>query len=300
VNILPFDLTEIISTELQRQRRPHDDLLHASSHITAPLRHVQLDVAGAPRVPNELIREFPLWIGQMMHEWIHDTLRKLGVPYMAEVNLTPWLPISWGGTADALVYNPEFKAFVLTDFKTQKGEGMRYIVRDGAKVEHKAQTSAYWYAAKKMGLPLAKVIGVYYLPKNDTRSKDELIEPVLMDFEPLPVKELHATMRARAKGVASYVSSLPKPNPRPLAVKDYLTDELAPVADRVQKLYFDRKTETWDVKLVPHWTSMFCEFPNELCNCSEQSTTKIGMYDIDGETYIPRTGYEDIEPEVSP
>ena len=79
----------------------------------------------------------------------------------------------------------------------------------------------------------------------------------------------------------------------------WITDELEPVQQREQRVYFDRKTETYEVKLVPHWSAAYCPYPDSLCDCSTQSTTKIGFYDIDGE-YIQRTGFEDIEPTVEP
>jgi hypothetical protein len=247
----------------------------------------------------------PLWIGSLIHEDIHRILRKTGVPYMAEVNMTPWLPKGWGGTADAFIYNPDLKAFVLTDFKTSKGESMRYLVQGGAKIEHVKQTSAYWHAAKKMGLPLAKKVGVYYLPKNDTRSKDDIIEPLLIDFDPLPATALAKEMKHRHGRVSEYVDSLvpltqQMVGSRAVTHTDlWITDALEPVQGRQQRLYWDKYSDTWELKLVPHWSTGFCPFPNELCNCSTQGTTKLGFYDIDG-TYYPRSGYEDIEPVVAP
>lgn len=300
MSLLPFDLVEIITTELERERRENDHLLHASSHLSGSIRHAQLDVAGAPKVSETFVRNVPLWIGSMIHEDIHRILRKVGIPYMAEVNMTPWLPKGWGGTADAFIWHPDVKSFVLGDVKSSKGESMRYIVRDGAKEEHRKQTSAYWHAGRKMGLPLVKKIGVLYLPKNDTRSKDDLVEPVLVDFDPIPAKTLHAEMKHRWGRVSEYVVSLPtKATDESMELDDWLTDELEPVQERTQRVYFDRKTDTWELKLVPHWSAAFCPFPDELCNCSEQGTTKIGFYDIDGE-YYPRKGFEEIEPEVAP
>ncbi len=299
--ILPFDLGEIIHQELLRDRRPNDHLLHASSHIMGSLRHAQLDVAGAPKKTSALLDEFVLKTGTLWHEWIHNTLRGLGVPYMAEVNLTPWLPKGWGGTADALVWHPELKAFTLLDFKTIKGEGMKFIRNDGAKSEHIAQASAYWYAARKMGLPMVKRIGVLYLPKNATRDKDELIEALLVDFVPLAAKPLDMEMKRRAGRVSEYITSLgfnvADQVVRPL--RDYLTDALEPVQERVQKKYLDRATGTWDVKLIPHWSAAYCPFSEELCGCGTQGSTKIGFFDTDGE-YIPRKGFEDVPVTVEP
>lgn len=296
--------------------RKKDGLLHASSHLTGSLRHAQLDVAGAPRRSDSVLSLITLKTGHLWHEYMHDTLRRLGVPYMAEVNLTPWLPPGWGGTPDGFFWRPEDKMFVLGDFKTQKGEGMRFIVRDGAKEDHRFQTSLYWHGGKKMGLPLAKKIGVWYLPKNDTRNRDEVIEPVLVDFDPIPQRELTKIAKARFNRVLDYEQSLPftpesvqirewgtepdevdDPN---VVIDEWITDALEPVQPRLQRAYFDRKTETWDVKLVPHWSAAYCPFPDTLCDCNRHGETKIGMYDVDGSTYIPRKGYEDIEPVVSP
>jgi len=283
--------------------------MHASAHLEGSLRHAQLDVAGAPKVAESFVRGMPLWLGHLIHEDIHRMLRKTGVPYMAEVNMTPWLPAGWGGTADAFVWHPDLKAFVLADFKTSKGESMRYLLRDGVKVEHIKQVSAYWHAARKMGLPLAKKAGVYYIPKNDTRSKDDHIEPLLIDFDPVPVRELAKEMKYRHGRVSEYMESLPMVvQNRDVAdvmgvdtpdSRDWLTEELEPVQPRVQRAYYDRSTETYELKLVPHWSAGFCPFPDELCNCSTQGTTKIGFYDIDGE-YYARPGYEEIEPTVKP
>jgi hypothetical protein len=175
-DLLPIDLGELFHQELLKSSRPNDHKLHASSYLKGSLRHAQLDVAGAPKRTSELLNEITLMTGTLWHQWMHDTLRQAGVPYMAEVNLTPWMPAGWGGTADFLIWNPELKAFVLTDAKTTKGESLKFIRRDGAKPEHVAQTSIYWHAAKKMGIPLAKIIGVLYWPKNDVRGA-ELIEP---------------------------------------------------------------------------------------------------------------------------
>lgn len=299
MSLLPFDLTEIVWEELQARRRAPDGLMHASSHITGSLRHAQLDVANAPTIPGELVREFALWIGQLMHDWLHDTLRRVGVPYMAEVNVTPWLPAGWGGTADAVVWNPDRKGFALCDFKTQKGEGMRYIERGGAKMEHIAQASAYYWALKEMGLPMLDQIAVYYLPKNDTRGKDDIVMPLLVDFEPLDRGELLAGMESRRGAVDEYLDSLPEKNPH-LDPEDFVTEALAPVQEREQRIFFERGAGTWTVKLMPHWSTAYCPYESELCDCSDQGQTKIGEYDVDGQTYIPRKGYEDIEPTVFP
>lgn len=300
-DLLPFDLAEVVHEELLRGRREPDGLAHPSIHLNGSLRHAQLDIAGAPKQESSLIREITLKTGTMWHEFLHDTLRRLGVPYMAEVNMTPWLPSGWAGTLDALFWHPELRGFVLTDFKTQKGEGMKWLKMRGAKEDHIRQTSAYWHATKKMGVPLAKAVGVFYLPKNEAGS--DPIEPILLDFEPLSARALHADMKKRWGRISEYRQSLPSSTVGAMWVPDepehWITDALEPVQEREQRIYFDRNTETHEVKLVPHWSIKYCPYPVELCDCSTQGTTKIGYYDIDG-SYYPRKGYEHIEPTVAP
>lgn len=298
MGLLPIDLTEFIGQELEQERRENDGLLHASSHLIGPLRHAQLEAVAAPKKPRDLLSEIRMKTGTMWHSWLADQLRSQGIPAMMEVNLTPWMPVGWGGTADLVIWNPQIKAFVLADLKTTKGESMRYIERDGAKEEHQHQVSLYWHALKKMGLPLAKQVAVFYLPLNQTRAGD--VEPVLIDFAPLPAAKVHGIARERHKRVERYRTSLPKPNPRPLLPEEYVTDELEPGPEREQRLYYDRNTETWDLKLVAPWYAAYCEF-GELCSCHEiAGTTKIGTYDVDGKTYYPRKGYESVEPLVAP
>jgi hypothetical protein len=283
---------ELLEKELRKDRRPNDGLLHASSHFTGSLRHVQLEVAGAPQVERPFAQEMPLYLGTYMHELIHRAKR--GLPYMAEVDVSPWMPEGWGGTADSVEFSNGL--FVLEDYKTTKGESLRYIEQDGAKPEHQAQASLYWYALEAMGLPMLKSIGVWYLPKNDVGTKG--LEPLLAQFAPLPKQALYAEASYRKRRVDEYVETLGGYIYEDL--DNWLTSELEPVQERHQKLFYDRATETWDLKLVPHWSAAYCPFPDELCDCSAHGIEKIGMFDVDGMTYVARKGYEDVEPEVFP
>lgn len=300
-SVLPFDLTEIIEHELTAGDRAPDGLLHPSTHLSGPLRHAQLDLAGAPKKPRPIIDRIVLHTGTMWHREIGSWLVKNGVPTMVEVNLTPWLPAGWSGTADLVVWNPDLQAFVLVDMKTTKGTSMKYRLWDGASEEHIWQTSSYWHALKKMGIPLAKVIAVFYLPKDDTRKKDELIEPVLIDFEPVPVRKLKAEMDRRKGRVDEYLDSIggPRTEAQWKRPKALLNDVLDPPQERVQKIYRDRASGDAVLKLVPHWTAAYCPFPANLCACSEQKTETIGRYDANGE-YHPSKGKEEIEPLVTP
>ena len=64
------------------------------------------------------------------------------------------------------------------------------------------------------------------------------------------------------------------------------------------------------MKLVPHWSADYCPFPDELCDCRQQGTTKIGhwrFHETDHHPewaneliYVSRKGYEEFEPELKP
>lgn len=292
--LLSIDLPGVIEAGINSDR--DDGKLHPSTHLAAPLRHAQLDRAGAPKRPRSFGNQMTLHIGTLVHEWFHDELRKLGVPYMAEVNLGPWMPDGWNGTADAVVWSPDHQAFVLVDFKTTKGESLGYRERGGASEEHILQTSIYWHALKKMGLPLVKAINILYIPKNDPRGKE--VKPLMVDFDPLPKRALEAQMKKRKEAVDGYLASLPKPNPRPLYAEEFITEQLAPEPDMEQRVYLEKESGDYVLKLVPNWVTKFCPYDAPICDCSSQTSITIGRYNESG--YTPRKGYEDIVPVVAP
>jgi hypothetical protein len=292
-DLLTIDLPGVLDAGIRGDR--DDGMLHPSTHLAGPLRHAQLDRAGAPKAERPFADQMTLHIGTLVHEWFHDELRKQGVPYMAEVNLGPWMPPGWNGTADAVVWSPEHKAFVLVDFKTTKGEALSFRQRGGASEEHILQTSIYWHALKKMGIPLVKAVAILYIPKNATRTGT--VEPLMVDFNPIPARKLGAMMKKRKAEVDQYLAGLPKPNPRPLLPEEFVTADLAPEPEMEQRLYTDQTGPV--VKLVPQWQTKFCPYDAPLCSCSEQRSITIGRYDEAG-VYTPRKGYEDIEPTVTP
>jgi hypothetical protein len=284
------DLRELLHKRLLEQRRPPDGLLHASGDLLSSLRHT------------EIASDIRLMTGTMWHAWIAEALVKAGVPFMQEVRLAPWMPEGWSGTADAVFYDAERRAFVLGDYKTTKGEAIRWITKGGAKDEHLWQLSSYWHALYDMGLPLVKGFGVLYLPMNDTADRDERIEPVVVECEPIDRDTIYGLMRTKWELCQEYLASRDgavRAGMRLADTEDYLTDKLAPEMARVQKIVWDGKKSVFEVKLVPHWSTQFCPYPEELCSCSTQGTTKIGHYTLDG-AYEPRSGYEHELPMVEP
>jgi len=253
--------------------------------------------------------------GTMWHRFLGDMLVGSGAAYMQEVNVTPGLPEGWSGTADAVFWDQECGGFVLADFKTIKGEGMKWVLKEGAKEEHIWQGSAYWHALYDMRLPLVKGFAVWYLPQNDTTERDELIEPTLMECDPLPRDLVFGVMEDRWQACQEYlnerIDGLTVQQRHMVSGHDdaptdltwiFHTDKLAPEMSRVQKVYWNGKQSVFDVKLVPHWSSQFCPYPTELCACSEQGSNKIGHYAyVDGDWhYEPRKDYEDELPMVEP
>lgn len=292
--MLSFDVTELLRNKLRESNRPPDGLLHPSSDLIGPLRHSMLRAAGAPTIESELIGDVRMMTGTMWHTYFEGVLS--GKAVMTEVVLDEWLPEGWAGRADWIVWSDEYKAFVLVDLKTIKGEGLKFVGYEGIKVEHQWQASAYWYALKAMGIPLVKKYLVYYLPQN-IPSDNPNIEPMMLEGTPINEMQVATNMFNRWKQTSNYLDcvapfrALHKPDP----VHQFVNAALAEEQERVQRIHWVKGTDTFDVKLMPHWTAQFCPFPNELCACSEQGVTKIGMYGTHGH-YTPRKGYEDIKP----
>lgn len=302
--MFPIDMREALVAALRENNRPPDGLLHPSGHLRGSLRHAMLEVAGAPSIENDVISAIRLNTGTLWHEWTVRTLLNKGIPFMQEVRLTPWLPEGWAGTADWVFWSPEFRGFILGDMKTIKGEGMRWIASGGAKEEHIWQTSLYWHALYDSGLPMVQGIGVLYWPMNNTQDRGEVIQPEIVDFDPLPRDEIHAVAGERTALTRRYLESLswqpvmgqrpaPPPQALELPANYFVTPELAPEQDRVQKVVWNKQQGVFDLKLVPHWSAEFCPYPDELCGCSKQGTTKVGHYTLDG-NYVPRKDYEDV------
>ena len=227
-------------------------------------------------------------LGTLAHSWLEGVFR--GLPCMQEVKMDGGLPTGWSGTADLFVWDPEQEGFRLVDFKTTKPEGIQWIERDGIKHEHHAQASAYWMAAQNLGLPMVREYGVLYLPTGQLPPNKPQVAPLLLRSTPDP--RVWGVMEERWRLTETYLDDLPETwDPA------WLSPSLAPVQDRVQKLMKADHKGWRDVILVPHWSAAFCPFDDELCDCNQAGTTKIGYYNVDGE-YVPRKGYEDIEPRV--
>lgn len=296
MNLFPLDLSNTIHQALEPAGRPTDGLLHCSGDLVGSLRHTMLHAAGAPSRENDVVSSIILETGTLWHRRVGQILVDAGVPFMQEVKLTPWLPEGWGGTADWIFWHPEYQAFVLGDLKTTAGEALPHIEREGIKNEHLHQLSAYWYALRDMGLPLVKGLGVLYFPKNRAKSYDT--HPVVIEGQPLDEDYMMDLMKVRRELANEYLISVKYRHPQMFNGELLLTDKLAPPIERVLKTVWN--AGQWDVKLVPHWSAQFCPYDDELCDCNTTGETKVGQYQAgyDEIVYIPRKGYEDIEPPV--
>lgn len=303
-------LLDLLHEDLAVDTWGDDGLLHASE-LADPLRHVQLRMAGAPRKPKTFAEMVVLETGKMWHKRLAEAWDRKGVPFLREVEMHAGLPDGWGGHADFLVWDRTRRGFVLYDLKTTKSTGLQYIHRDGAKKEHIWQVSAYWWALKRMGYPVLNRIGVIYLPKDEDYSLEGGAQPVMAVVKPLDEEKVLGRMGAVKEAVDRYMGSfLLEHNMEPIEGREYtdndfyLTAELAPPMPREQRIF--KNKELWEVKLIPHWTSMFCPYDSELCDCgydlTEHKTNKIGHFAREGNTWIykPSKGYENLTPNVKP
>jgi hypothetical protein len=306
-DILPTDLPDLFLKEIHRQHRENDGKLHASTDLAGSLRHTQLRLADAPTNEREIAGEIRLQHGTLWHEWFHDALERAGVPFFHELKLDEFMPTGWSGTADWVFYHPQYKAFVLGDLKTARGEAMYWIERNGAKIEHVWQLSAYYYALLKMGLRMVKGFAVMYWPMNDASNLD-VVRPSVQECQPLPKEVVLEEMKSRWESSSKYLEIFGR-GTSARSAEDFINEYLAPPIAREQKLFWNKATKVFDLKLVPHWTSRFCPYDDALCDCSSQGTNKIGQYVFtpehlsdrpDAWTYEARKGYEDVEPLDAP
>ena len=231
-------------------------------------------------------------LGTAAHSFLEAAYRS--APVMNEVKLDRWLPEGWTGTADAFFWNADRRAFVLVDYKTIKPEGMQYVVRDGCKEDHIWQASAYFWAAVRMGIPIVHGFGIFYLPTQQLRAKDGFVQPYFAEGTPIERDVVEGLMAYRWEKTEAYLDSLPEARPMPL--DRYLTAYLEPVQERILKLTLNKQLKVPVINLsrVPHWSTEFCPYPDELCNCRHQGVTKVGHWALDSGTpvYIPRKDEE--------
>jgi hypothetical protein len=198
---------------------------------------------------------------------------------LTEIDCTKGFPEGWSGTADWLIWSPEWRAFVLGDLKTIKGAGLPYVIRDGAKVGHIWQVSSYWYALRNMGFPLVEGFSIIYLPKDEVPGKD--LQPAVMDCNLIDEMELLDAMTTKKRLVDEY---LMEPYPQ----------YLANFPDRELHKVWNKKANAYDVVLKPHYLAAYCRFID--CGCNELGQTKVGH--IEDGKFVPRKGYEDYESRV--
>lgn len=197
------------------------------------------------------------------------------------------MPTGWSGTADWVFWHPEYEAFILGDLKTARGESIYWINQRGAKEEHIWQLSAYYYALLQMGLPMVKGFGIMYWPMNDVEGENPI--PTLEDCEPLAEDIVLGRMIERWLAAKPWIGCDWRPG---------VFDLLAPEQEREQKLVWNKKMGVIDVKLVPHWSTRFCDWEPPYCSCSSQGTNKIGHFTLEGE-WVARNGFS-TAPLVSP
>lgn len=298
--VLRHEPTDLLRESLYTTRPPSGNL-RPSSDLVGPLRHAMLRAAGAPEDKQEdLLSLVRMETGTMWHDHFETLMRNKQLPVMLEVRLNDYLPEGWSGRADWITWSDEYRAFVLGDLKTIKAEGMGYIRRDGAKEAHVWQLSAYWYALRNMGLPLVKTLHVYYLPMSPLGGTEVLL-PELIECDVLPEDLVIERMVNRARETKLYLDAVA--DAREAGIQGnavFVNEYLAPPMERKQALRWDKAKGIFDVKLMPDWSTNYCNYSVDLCDCHTQGQTKIGHYEWDvidkHVLYIPRKATDFIAP----
>lgn len=305
--MLPFDIDELLARTLLKDERPPDGKLHPSGALTGSLRHLQLEMAGAPTIAGGSVDQFDIvsgmrsFVGTAVHHYFENVVFR-GKPGMFEVKLDEWMLPGWSGTADWLLWDAERRAFVLGDLKTCKPGAIHHILTKGAKESHIWQISMYWHALYHMGIPLVDGWCIYYLPYTQLLAREGApVRPTLQVGYPLPWEAMKARAEYRQARVDEYLTSLPIGESRSV-LANYLTDALEPVQEREIRLTLNKqlKRPVIDAKLHPNWSTEFCPFPTELCDCREQKVNKIGHWDRDDAGRMVYTPSKTAEPHTPP
>lgn len=282
---------EILSTSLEavqsRFHRRDDGLLHVSSHLTAPLRHIQLEFSNVP-MKRDLVDSLRLVTGTLWHVALSDALARSDFVVLLDTKVDEGLPKGWSGKLDCAVLNNGL--WEIMDFKTARGEKIKFLLDDegGVQEEHLYQVSAYRHALANMLGNVSEIVHVCYIPLN--RIPDKALGTYVYSGKALPKSHIWSLMSKKADGLHEYLAQ---------------KASLASIPERSQKL-FRNKLGGYDLKLVPHWTSKYCPFTDKDCGCRNQSTNKIGEFrrkqikDLAMWAYYPRKEYAHIEPEVFP
>jgi hypothetical protein len=291
---LPIDLASLLRKDAVDKVKPDTERepgrLYCSSDLVGSLRHAMLREAGVPQLEESFASLVRLETGNLWHEWFSDKLLHTeGLKVEIEVPLSDYLPGSWGGRADWLFWSEDKQAYILGDLKTCNGNAMPYIVKNGMKEAHRWQLSAYWYALNKAGYPLLKGFFVLYFPVSEAQRPNFPIVPHEIWDTPIEKNVLRDAMYYKDRRMKEYLEEVSRTG-------EVLNDLLQPEPSRVFKLF--KRGDKYDVKLVPHWSSVYCPYDTEYCGCKEIPTTKVGEYvlsdDRSGYVYVPRKGYEDV------
>lgn len=293
--ILPFDITKVLKDELWRppRKRTGDSILYCSSDITDSLRHIQLRAAGAPEKPPELASLIKMETGTLWHGRWEKILSRRGYIAAKEIRISDYLPKGWGGRLDWMIWSIARQAFSITDLKTVEGNSIPWLELRGMKPAHKAQLSVYWHSLNGK-VPLLDGVAIAYMPIS--KINGESIDPIWLVEDPIPKDVIIPELERRYEATMLYLDTLKEEGN-----ESFINPALSDPIEREQKLF--KNKNKYELKLVPSDAARWCRFPNEICDCSEQGTTKIGEWREEQRNswkYFPRKGYEDITPLLVP
>lgn len=243
--------------------REPDGLLHCSKHIWWPVRFSQLEAVGTPTEPLEFLDRINMLTGTLHHTFIESWLKKRKDRWWeliaSEVDLTPYLPTGWTGTADWVFFDKEADHFILGDLKTIKPEAIQYL--QGIKKDHLLQLSCYYTALQKAGYNMAPEIFVFYLPKSRLWSHRVIPQQPTST----PLTGMTMVMNAIKDRVDRYKNE---------------GLGLEPMPDPSYKYSWNKLMSVFDVKEHPDWRELYtCPFNEQLC--PRTKVRKIGHWTLD-------------------
>jgi hypothetical protein len=267
-----FNFEKLIKDGIQANNRTPDYKLHPSTHLSIPLRRLELDSIGYPKERGKYDSSHRLLTGTLWHEWLEKLLRESGRQVSLELDLTDHLPTGWSGRLDCLLATGD-NTWDLYDFKTT---GDVTYVRREPKWEHVQQANLHADAADRMVL-VNKVYIVYIGMNTDDVVVHECTLPRgKMAARANELRDKVKAFKERSGCFLYWDDNVPLWNN---AVFVGATEHLSPGLGKQERWQWNKFRKGWGAYYGPANECKFCPYPSSVCcKSKDEEDVYLGIY----------------------
>lgn len=269
---MSFSFEKLIKDGIQANNREPDYKLHPSTHLSIPLRRLELESIGYPKQKGKYDSSHRLLTGTLWHEWLEKLLTESGATVSLELNVTSWLPTGWAGRLDCLLWDKARGKHDLYDFKTT---GDVTYVRREPKWEHVQQANLYMDAVASQIADCDKVYIVYIGMNTDDVVVHECTLPRgQMAARAIDLYDKVKAYRLRC-GIGTFIDKPLLPTVEP----DLFDIYLSPGLGKQERWVWNKFRKGWGAYYGPAPECKFCPYPSEVCCASKSEEDQyLGIY----------------------